>query len=606
MIHQLSISFDLSNFVFTGIVYFPVTLLLGYLSFWFWKHRQQSELFKLLAYEAFFLSLVCLTGALAGTIFTHDPDGIFVMLVAGSFLLSISNAILGYLTVSAGHSKRSPWIVFFPILIYGFLVSTITLYAEAHPHVESNGGINWGLPLYVFLLRSTVYFVALVPVSILFLKKFQKSKKIDDKRFYLGLLLFFVFIILIVFVDFIIEPVFHLHALLSELAILIFAVVLFIIFFLLNEVFIGRIERRFRRMVEGMKSLVFIVGEDFEIRYSNPVVGSILGIDSDRLIGKSLLEFIHAVDKKLVKANYCFEDIMDKNIEFRIVDIKGNYHWVVSASHLVELEGVDGKEKRYLIVLKEISEIKELHYKLVEALKQAEESNRLKSAFLSNMSHEIRTPLNAVVGFSELLGYEITPEKRKYYSMLIGENVEQLIHLVNDIFDAAKLESNQFTVSTEVINLAKLLTQIELHSKQILEQSGKSGKIEIVFPGQGSGIDIHTDRERLGQIINILVNNAIKFTREGKIEVGYRISGDKDLLFWVRDTGIGISSDKGDLIFQIFSQVDDRIEKDFDGAGLGLGIAKRIIELLKGEIWFESVLGEGSIFYFTIPLENQK
>ncbi len=244
---------------------------------------------------------------------------------------------------------------------------------------------------------------------------------------------------------------------------------------------------------------------------------------------------------------------------------------------------------------------------LKEAKERAEESDRLKSSFLANMSHEIRTPMNAIIGFSELLQEEDLPfETRQQFFNHIKNSGNSLLNLINDIIDFSKIESGELKISKTVFNLNEMFD--ELHQTFIKIKSGK-GKdhIDLKFTKGLSDEKsvIYTDPFRLKQIITNLVENAIKFTEKGRIQVSYHLN-QTVLIFSVKDTGIGISQDKQDIIFSRFRQADDSHARKYGGTGLGLSISKKLSELLNGEMWLESTVDMGSSFSISIPYQLDK
>lgn len=241
---------------------------------------------------------------------------------------------------------------------------------------------------------------------------------------------------------------------------------------------------------------------------------------------------------------------------------------------------------------------------LKKAKEKAEESDKLKSAFLANISHEIRTPLNAIVGFSGLLTYDqITDEEMKQYVGLIKSNSDDLIDLISDIIDIAKIESGQLDVRLVECDINKLLNDIYSTFKEIFE-SKKGGEVQLSFqPESQEKLIIKTDPIRIRQIIINLLSNALKYTQAGSVRMGYTINSDR-IEFWVIDTGIGIPFDSQPYIFDRFRKVDRSSDRLYSGTGLGLTISKNLVELLGGTIWFESAPDKGSKFYFSIPLNR--
>lgn len=260
------------------------------------------------------------------------------------------------------------------------------------------------------------------------------------------------------------------------------------------------------------------------------------------------------------------------------------------------------QNEEYFALNEELTEsnirIAEINAELREAKEKAEESDRLKSAFLANMSHEIRTPMNGVIGFSEMIIQpDVSDENRKLYADIIRNSCNQLMAIINDIIDISKIETNQVTVNENVVSLNQLLTNNYILFKNLAEAKNLTLKLAPTFT---DNIEIITDEVKTNQILNNLINNAIKFTHVGYVEFGCTIK-DGFIEFFVKDTGIGIDPAHFEIIFERFRQIDMGSTRNYSGTGLGLSISKAFVEVLGGRIWLESVPGEGSTFYFTIP-----
>ncbi|MBQ3658238.1 MAG: response regulator [Bacteroidales bacterium] len=254
------------------------------------------------------------------------------------------------------------------------------------------------------------------------------------------------------------------------------------------------------------------------------------------------------------------------------------------------------------ITIKDITERKKHEEELIAAKQKAEESDKLKSAFLANMSHEIRTPMNAIIGFSELLTKPGNYDKHKEkYLQIISSSGKSLLNLINDIIDISKIEAGQLKVKTQKIMLNPVMNEIFMSQNQINDMTNKPFELRMTKAVDSEDFMIETDVFRLKQILNNLIGNAMKFVDRGYIEFGYKFNTPEQLLFYVKDTGVGMPADKLDLIFKRFGQIEQKDNKNQSGTGLGLTISKKLTELLGGEMWVESVEGEGSTFYFTLP-----
>ena len=237
--------------------------------------------------------------------------------------------------------------------------------------------------------------------------------------------------------------------------------------------------------------------------------------------------------------------------------------------------------------------------KNIESLKmaksKAEESDRLKSSFLANMSHEIRTPMNGIMGFANLLLEEVENVEHKEYLEIISKSADRLLATINDVLDISRIEAGQVLISKSEFDLNQILREVHEFFK------ANNSKLDLRLSLESvDAFIVNTDRIKLNQIITNLMGNAVKFTREGYIELGY-IKGVSIYTIYVKDTGIGIPEDKLESIFERFVQAHT-IENEFEGTGLGLSISKLFTEILGGKIWVKSKLGEGSTFYISLPI----
>jgi len=240
---------------------------------------------------------------------------------------------------------------------------------------------------------------------------------------------------------------------------------------------------------------------------------------------------------------------------------------------------------------------------LTRAKEKAEESDKLKTAFLASMSHEIRTPMNHIMGFLELLNYtEVNQVERQEFLNIIRSSGDRLLRLIDDIIDIAKIESHQVELEETTISVQDFLHDILSTYKDLMSIEEKSEIIiELINEGPQPLAEINTDPQRLQQVLNNLLSNAVKFTNKGHISFGCKLQTNNRLLFFVSDTGIGIQKEKLGFIFERFRQLDNGYTRTYSGTGLGLAISKGLIEVLGGEIWVESEINVGSTFYFTIP-----
>ena len=263
----------------------------------------------------------------------------------------------------------------------------------------------------------------------------------------------------------------------------------------------------------------------------------------------------------------------------------------------------DGKVICFSTFTRDITERKRIELELINAKEHAEESDRLKTAFLQNMSHEIRTPMNAIMGFSSLLLDKADDKaKLKNFTDIINQRCSDLLDIINDILDISKIESGQLPVHLEETNLNELFTELNSFFKEYQKRISKQ---QIIFSLKSFCTSeqnlIITDKVKLKQIFINLISNAFKFTDTGKIEYGCKFDENHNVLFYVSDTGMGIPTDKQQFVFERFTQLQQSTKMNIGGTGLGLPIVKALVSLLGGKVFLESEPGKGSTFSFTIP-----
>lgn len=262
---------------------------------------------------------------------------------------------------------------------------------------------------------------------------------------------------------------------------------------------------------------------------------------------------------------------------------------VISGSYFLLNE-----EENMVLTVHDITQLKQAEKELTLAKEKAENADISKSAFLANMSHEIRTPLNAITGFAEILASANTEEEKAQYQEIIKMNADLLLQLVNDILDMSKIEAGTLEFVYTKVDINLLLSDLQQLFQMRVNEAG--GNIQIIAEPGLPSCTIETDRNRVAQVLSNFTTNAIKFTQEGNVRIGYK-ARDTELYFYVTDTGTGIPADKLPEVFGRFV----KLNKEKKGTGLGLSISKTIVNKLEGQIGADSVEGKGSTFWFTIP-----
>jgi PAS domain S-box-containing protein len=378
-------------------------------------------------------------------------------------------------------------------------------------------------------------------------------------------------------------------------------------------------------------------------RYFDNQVCHLLGINPETFKGtaEEFFSLVHPDDRdKILEAQLktLEEDILYEP-EYRVIWPDGSLHYILSRGRLIRDDSgkplkINGliwdvsDQKKIEETLRESEErlkqqnedhsaineelsktnaqIKQINEELVIAKEKAEESDKLKSAFLANMSHEIRTPMNAIIGFADFLTMPDVPEtKKQWFSHLIKERSYDLLRIVEDIVDISKIEVGQMKIVKTEFQLYEVLQQLLEYykSKKVNKNTKCVITLKLTVEPDLKKMKIKTDGQRLKQVLNYLLDNAFKFTQKGGIEFGCKMYSFSEILFFVKDSGIGIPKDKQEIIFDSFRQAEDSYQtREYGGTGLGLSIVRGIIDLLKGKLWLESEVGVGTTFYFTLSL----
>jgi len=259
----------------------------------------------------------------------------------------------------------------------------------------------------------------------------------------------------------------------------------------------------------------------------------------------------------------------------------------------------------FALVKGELKKRNAIDEQLKTARDKAEESEMLKTAFLHNISHEIRTPMNAIIGFSELIvAPDLTSDQRKSFAVYIKRGIANLLDTIDDIIIVSRIQVGQVSVEETKDNIVLLMNELKDLYQLKLESQKKSEILKLTFNSKlkPEEILICADFRNIRLVMNRLLSNALKFTDKGSIEFSCEKDGSENLLFMVKDTGIGIPQEKKDIVFNTFRKAEESGPKrKSDGSGLGLSISKGLVELMNGRIWFESEEGAGCTFYFTIP-----
>jgi len=358
-------------------------------------------------------------------------------------------------------------------------------------------------------------------------------------------------------------------------------------------------EEKFRNLFEHSPIGKSLTGIDGSL-HVNKSFCEIVGYSEEELLTKKWTEISHPEDMQ--KSNEILQSLLNGEIEQaffekRHIHKNGNIIWCDVSTYL-QMDK-ENKPEYYITTIIDSTERKNYEKEIIAAKEKAEESDRLKSAFLTNMSHEIRTPMNGILGFAELLKEpNLSSDDQQDFIQTIQISGARMLNTINSIVDVSKIESGLINIDIKETNLNEKIEFTHKFFKPEVEIKGLQFLFKNGLPTNEA--NIKTDNEKVYGILTNLVRNAIKFTHDGSIEFGYKKKGEY-LEFYVKDTGIGIPKNQQEIIFERFRQGSESDNRGYEGSGLGLSISKSYVEMLGGRIWVESEEGLGSSFYFTIP-----
>ena len=356
----------------------------------------------------------------------------------------------------------------------------------------------------------------------------------------------------------------------------------------------------YRMLIQSADDGISFYDRDWNLKFSNNAFYSMIGIDQGAYFSMDTSVLIHPDDRDYEKNR--IEALSSKGFyesELRLMHKDG--HFVNLSTRSVIVRNEKGEIIGALTISRDITTLKKVHEELIKANMEAEASNRLKSSFLANISHEIRTPLNSVVGFSNLLlSNDLTNEMKEEYIEHINHNSEKLLQIIGDIIDLSRLESSQIEITYEEASVNGIVNEIVEEARKGIRRNEKSIVLNVKNLLEEHGDLIFTDKVWLKRVLNHLMDNAVKFTLEGSIMLTYS-KENESLVFRIRDTGIGINKENLVHIFEEFRQEIDGHHRPFEGLGVGLTLAKEVIERMGGKIFVQSEKGVGSEFSFSIP-----
>lgn len=359
-------------------------------------------------------------------------------------------------------------------------------------------------------------------------------------------------------------------------------------------------DKFYKILLQSADDGISFYDSDWKLKFANSAFYSLIGYDIQSYHSASPGDFIHPDDIDYISNR--LEALKNKGFhesELRLRHKDGHYLNLLSRS--VTVRGENGEILGALSISRDITNLKLVHEDLLKANLEAETSNRLKTSFLANISHEIRTPLNSVVGFSNLLlSNDITQQAKEEYIEHINHNSEKLLQVIGDIIDLSRLESSQIAITYEETSVNEIVNEVIKEALQVIRRNEKPILLNVMNLLADNVDLIFTDKIWLKRVLSHLMDNAVKFTMCGSVELSY-YKENENLLFKIKDTGIGIDKENLSRIFEEFRQEIDGHHRPFEGLGIGLTLAKEVVERMGGKIFVESEKGVGSEFSFSIP-----
>ncbi|CAK0765020.1 two-component system, sensor histidine kinase and response regulator [Gammaproteobacteria bacterium] len=357
-------------------------------------------------------------------------------------------------------------------------------------------------------------------------------------------------------------------------------------------------EEQYRLISENMIDLICLLTPDSRFLYISPSSESMLGYDPRELLDKPFVELVHPDDIK----NY-FKITSDSggstaSMVYRLRAKNGNYIWVESL--IKQIFDETGVVVRLQSVSRDVTERERITLELRQARQTAEKASQIKGEFLATMSHEIRTPMNAIIGLIDLALRLDPPKKLESYLKKIQYASHSLLRIINDILNFSKIEAGKLILESVDFNLRNLFDNLG----NMFRQGAADKEIELnLVIDNGTPCQLIGDPTRLEQILINLIGNALKFTKSGEVMVRVFVQEktiqQANLEVMIRDSGIGMTTEQIAALFNPFSQADGSITRQYGGTGLGLSICKRLVTMMNGKIWVESIKNKGSTFHFT-------
>ncbi len=552
--------------------------------------------------------MICFALWNLGDIFIHNPDSTLsketVVLwqnISSFGWIPFVSAILYFSVAFSKREKllRKKWFLFILyVLPLVFIYKQWTDYLLVNPLRQTYGwSFNFADTIWVYLFY--VYYLLLTIISIYLIFAYGRKTRIQIEKKQAAIITYSILASLFfgTLIDVGVQE-FNLTNIPSIGDLFVFISALGFIYAILKYQFLTITPSiAAENIISSMDELLILLNQEGAILKVNKATLVTLQYDLDELEGKSITIILKDDDFKKILLRKITEEEVIKNHNSILLSKYGKNVPIIYSSSPIKNE--DQIVIGTVFIARDITEPELNRLELIKAKEKAEESDRLKSAFLANMSHEIRTPMNGILGFAGLLKEpDLTGEEQQEFIEIIEQSGVRMLNIINDIISISKVESGQMEVSILETDINE---QIDYINTFFMPETLKNGvHLSCKKTLTNHQAVIKTDKEKVYAILTNLVKNSIKFTHTGTIEFGYQKKGNF-IEFYVKDTGLGISKEHQEFIFERFRQGSESLNRKYEGAGLGLSISKAYVELLGGKIWVVSEVGKGSTFYFTIP-----
>jgi PAS domain S-box-containing protein len=592
---------------FTGVVYFPFGAALGIIAaryFIDWRVTRSRD--DLCYFHNFlWLALVCWSATLAGTVLS-DPEGIRLIVVLSTPLLTVSNACLAYIFVRHRFPRVSPWSGFALVASLGLLTTIWAALSNLQPALEPSGGVNWGMTMPVAYLRSTVYLLGMGPLTLHLVGELRRSEDRALITRNLFLVVFFCLSLALVVFDFIIEPITGIKALYSEVVILILAVLGGIIYFYLYELVLSRSRRKFHRLVQNMHDMVCLADTRGVIHYVNHSQDSFLGYENGALVGKRFLDLVHPEDRAMARTRLRFNEpsTETEGVEFRLLHADDHPVWIETHGVFqLETSVPDDDPAATAIVCRDITERRTLE----KSLRQSQKMQAI-GLLAGGVAHDFNNLLTVINGYAESILQDVEPDGNTAESAAeiwrAGKRAAGLTRQLLAFSRKQILQPEVININSLVLNMDKMIGLVIGETIELQLQLDRRLRNVLADPGQIEQVILNlviNARDAMPDGGRLLIETENVHFNQARAGGGHEPLDDRYVLLTVSDTGKGMDRETRERIFEPFFST----KAVGEGTGLGLSTVYGIVKQSQGHISVHSEEGMGTTLRVYLPVVDR-